>query len=441
MQCNDNLISFHTHPNLSKRFSSSFPLQPIFKLDFNQAQQKIQVQSLNSIWLTSTMATSLMSQPGDGSSEDAEFLVSFVVTSLEMTDEAEDDGFSEVLVVIAWDGHVAKLENKEDAEEFNESMDLLLHTTPEDFSRKLKSSPIMVNISRGCEELGTVKLPITDCFADAVLCDDFYMQTVSHEFQFINGEDENAKMSAYFRVHKLMNDDVVYQQSRSKKPKQKKKKSKKAKKGGVGRDDSDSDDQDDESGSAGNNESFDTFACPDELPEHCKRDLGLDEDLFRIINGNLFNIKEKTGPCVEKCLVAKKYIKELCKSPSETIPLSTRFQFQTPKTTCGELFDCTCDKQKKSECQDCGGQVESQQSPCVEKSFRKPSKDDWIDRNIREEDLLKKLCDKYGINVDEIKSIGQKMEAKTAEKNGKKKKLKKNKKSKKVKEVAEDLER
>lgn len=380
-----------------------------------------------------------MTQPcGDDCNQETEFLVSFVVMSLEMTDRQSSQLFKDVLVVITWDGNVVKLKNEnEDAEEFIESMKLLVHGTPNHMATILKTSPIMFDVSRGCSELGSTKLEISECFADAVLCADFNSQTVTVDLKFSKNEIDNANMTAYFRIQKLLNDgnsQNLFKELSSKKSDHAKKLEKQRKKLEAGG--ADNDDYDDDS----ENDPCDDFACPDDLPEHCKRDLGLNQNVYRIINGNLLNLKDKIGPCGEVCPVAGKYIKELCKSEPEDVPLSSRFHFDSePK--CGEIFDasrsCGCKRQTNVTCPDCGGRLPSR-ALSMQKDIRAEPrqqlcKDNWIDRNIQEEDLLKKLCDKYGISVDEVRAIGQETDSGKCKKT-KKRKVKKVREAKKCKE-------
>jgi hypothetical protein len=345
------------------------------------------------------MTSTLSSNPcGDACKDEAEYLMSFKVTSLKMTDADEEELFSEVLVAIAWDGNVVKIMKNDDSQEFKDKVYLLVHASPENLSMKLKKSPIMLNLSRGCNELGIVKLPLSVCFADAVKCEDFESQTVSNEFKFVHEGEENATISVSFRIEKLPEDEITKSLYKTMTSKLGKRMKKMKKNGAVEENEIDSDD-----------EFCADFQCPDEMPEHCKQDLGLSENVYRIINGNLINVKDKIGPCGQKCPVARKYIKELCTSPPENLPSSSRYDFKDDQPKCRELFktpSCLSKNQTKVACPDCGGRKSTAKSSSVEKS-KKCRDDTWIDRNIQEEDLLKKLCSKYGINVDEVRAIGQ----------------------------------
>lgn len=366
----------------------------------------------------SKMATKLMKEPCGGTCfEEAEFLVSFVVTSLEMMDADEDELSKDVLIVATWDGNVMKLTNTkgDDAKEFSESLDWMIHSTPDDFSKKLQSCPILLNLSRGCQELGTIQLPISGCFADAVLCDDFNSQTVTLDFDFVLEENENAKMQAYFRIHKLLNDGIsekFHESLRSQKAKRRKQLEKQKKKIKTNRKTSAIRDTSSTESSEKDSEEqpCDDFLCPDELPEGCKRSFGLEEAVYRIVNGNLVNIRDKTGPCGEKCPVARNFIKDLCKETHDEKKTSTRYQFEDSSPKCHEIFDCSRSNQTNP----------SYPDEEIQPDFH--CKDDWIDRNIKEEDLLEELCRKYEINVEDVRALGREEASKVCEAEHKKKK-------------------
>lgn len=351
------------------------------------------------------MATSLMSHScGDACKEETQYLVSFAVTSLEMTDEDEEELFSEVLVVITWDGNVVKL-MKSDQDlmgDFVEKMELLVHASPETFSKKLKSSPIMVNLSREGNDLGTIKLTLSDCLIDSVLCQEFNSQIVSKELKFVKDDEENGAMKVNFRIEKISNDAVSENLNKTMQAKLGKR-VKKTKKDKENSSDKDS-----------NDDSCKDFLCPDELPEQCKQNLGLNQNVYRIINGNLINVKDKIG---QKCPV------------SEKISSLNRYEFNDGEPNCEVVFKnspCLHREQTKIVSPECNDRSLSSKLP--DENYRNRPKDDWIDRNIQEEDLLKKLCIKYGIDADEIRAVGQKVESKKVKKL-KKKKLKDTKKT------------
>ncbi|CRK89307.1 CLUMA_CG003066, isoform A [Clunio marinus] len=142
------------------------------------------------------MATSLMDQDcGLSCQKEAEFSFKFVITSLGLCDKDKARGFDEILLAITIDGTVLKFENfeQDDAGEFQfmgRSLTFLI--SPDSFSKKLKKCPIMLNLSRGCIELGTVKLTLSDCFVDAVKCEEFSTETKTDELTFFNEEGEQS---------------------------------------------------------------------------------------------------------------------------------------------------------------------------------------------------------------------------------------------------------
>ncbi|CRK88959.1 CLUMA_CG002791, isoform A [Clunio marinus] len=358
------------------------------------------------------MANCLMAKPCQNCDEDGEYLVSFGVISLNMCDKQKAQLYEEVLIVITWDGNVIKLMKEDmETEGFQQTVKFLIHSSSLNLSKKLKYCPIMIDISRGCVELGTNKLTVTDCFSSAIICDEFNSQTVVDVLNFIKDDEMNATMNLYFRVQKLFDDGSagIYNSLNTEMKKYAKKR---LQTNGL----------DDLEISNSESELCKDFTCFEELPNHCRENLGLGENIYRIINGNLINIKNSIAPCGESCPVARKYIKEFCKSnlKDDKTPLSTKKSFKDE--SCSKLFDhldCKCPEKcqqlSKRFCEDCGGLLKSskstnkclkQQSSNVETSYKK----NWIDRNIQEEDILEKLCGKHGINVDEIRDIGQKNE-------------------------------
>lgn len=340
-----------------------------------------------------------MSTPcGDACGEETDYLVTFAISSLEMTDAKRLELFNQVFIIVAWDGNVVKLRQKEESEEFKEQHSWEIHLTPQQMSEKIKTSPILLNLVRGCEDLGTTMLTITECFSDAILCEDFNSETVVNDFTFVLGDQENGSMKAFFRVQKLLDDGVSGNVFKS--LKKKLAKSRKPKKAGNDDDDVESDDDDD-----GDHDPCDDFTCPDELSEQCKLEMGLGKNFYRIINGNLINMKNKAGPCGDPCQAGKRLSREAKKSSEDTPIFSKRFKFEDCLPKCNDIFGTPGTK------------------PLTSYTTRPRCNDDWIDRNINEEDLLRKLCKKYGIDVNDLKEDDSKVELKG-------KKLKKTKKSK-----------
>lgn len=385
------------------------------------------------------MATSLMTEPcGQDCDQEAEYLVSFVVKSLDMRDSEESQEFTDVQVVISWDGNVVKLSNNDpDAEVFGQGMDLVIHSTAKLISKKLKFQPIMFNLSRGCTELGTHKLDISKCFADAVLCNEFNSQTVTDDFDFIKDGAINASMTAYFRIQKKFDHQALNSNMNASSKKKKKTNAKR------NVDSDDLSDGEDDLETSSDDEGCNDFDCTDEKKERCKRELGLHENVYRIINGHLINIKDRIGPCREKCAVAEKYIKELSKA--RTDPMApTRFKFDHGFSKCCDLFEpsesLTSDKPVENcpSSPSCGGNViVKPKSAKLNYSPVKSCKNGWIDKKFQEEDLLKKLCEKYQIDVEDIRAVckNQPLQEVKPRKERKMKKLK-DKKIKKAKKSA-----
>lgn len=356
------------------------------------------------------MATALMKEPcGDVCGEETDYVVTFGITSLQMTDAKRMEAFDQVFIIVAWSGMVVKLRQAEESEEFTEQHSWEIHLTPHQMSQKLKSSPIMLNLVRGCDDLGNAMLPITECFSDAILCEDFNSETVVNDFKFVLNDQENGSMKAFFRVQKLLDDGVSGSVFKS--LKKKLAKTRKPKSGSKNVDDFESDDDED-----GDHEPCD-FACPDELSEQCKLEMGLGRDFYRIINGNLVNLKNKAGPCGDPCEAGRQMTRDVRKASEDAPIFSTRFKFQDCLPKCNEIFGTPSVRPSTS----CTGLTSNR--PLTSFKTRPTSNTDWIDKNINEEELLRKLCKKYGINVDDLKEDDSKVDLKE-------KKVKKTKKSK-----------
>lgn len=353
------------------------------------------------------MATTLMNEPcGDVCGEETEYVVTFGITSLEMTDAKQVEQFNQVFIIVAWSGMVSKLRQKEESDEFTEQHSWEIHLTPHQMSQKLKTSPIMLNLVRGCDDLGNAMLPITDCFSDALLCEDFNSETVVNDFKFVLNDQQNGTLKAFFRVQKLLDDGVsgsVFKSMKKKLAKTRRKTKKQS--GGANDEDFESDDDDED----GNHDPCNDFACPDELTEQCKLEMGLGRNFYRIINGNLVNMKNKAGPCGAPCETGRRLTRDAKKASEDAPIFSTRFKFKDCLPKCNEIFGPPSAKLSSK--------------PLTPFRPRLPCSSDWIDRNINEEELLRKLCKKYGIDVDDLKDDESKTEPKV-------KKAKKTKKSK-----------
>ena len=361
------------------------------------------------------MAFSMMTQScGKACKQEEDFKITLGIESLEMSDENEDDLFEDVLVTIAWDGIVEKMtKTSGEPDEFQELKEFTIHSSSENLTEKLKLCPIMFNLSRGCDDLGSVKLPIPKCVAEAVLCADFNSQTVINDLKFEVKGDQNGKMTVKFGIEKISCDEAskkIYQKLQIHKNDRKKneRKIKSKKKNASGSDEEVEEELDEETCSG--------FKCPHELPDHCKQDLGLSKSVYRIINGNLVNVEDKIGICGEKCQATRKIVKNICKENS-SVPLSKLFEFKDDDPKCVDLFHKT-----SLEYPECGGQ----RTNVPVESKGRLQKNNWMERNLQEEDLLRKLCEKYGIDADEVRALGEKVE-KCKTKKTRKKKFRKSK--------------
>jgi hypothetical protein len=144
--------------------------------------------------------------------EETEFSLKFVITSLTLNDSDSDNGFEEILIVITLDGNVIKISDIE-ADENGEMKlvghELLLQLSPEALAQKLLHSPIMLNISRGCDDLGSAKLEVMDCFASAVKCEEFSSETSAANLMFVKDDEENAEMKLVFQVSRILGNQVI----------------------------------------------------------------------------------------------------------------------------------------------------------------------------------------------------------------------------------------
>lgn len=143
--------------------------------------------------------------------EETEFSLKFVITSLTLTDDDEIDGFEDVLLVITFDGHVIKIDKFVTDEDggiipLGRGVDLML--SPEQFVEKIRTKPIMLNLSRGLTDLGTHKLNISDCFIDAVMCQEFSSEKFTTDLNFID-DQENATMTLVLQASRKVEQKVA----------------------------------------------------------------------------------------------------------------------------------------------------------------------------------------------------------------------------------------
>lgn len=243
--------------------------------------------------------TSLQSEPCEPEcNEVTEFLFTIDIESFQMQ-KAEKFRDFEKQLTFTWDGNVIKSIAKESTDELLGKKELIIYASPKEMFKKLRYSPIMLNFMAVCEDFGTIKLPISQCFCESILCNDFKTQALQNDFKFYRDGIETACMSMSFYVEKVSRDSVgntlkslkdaneIFQKNLRKKMRAR-----------VG------DEDDDEV------EPCADFACLSELPEHCKKSLELGEHVYRIVNGHLINLRDKKGICGETCEVARKYCAE-----------------------------------------------------------------------------------------------------------------------------------
>lgn len=255
----------------------------------------------------------------------------FNIASLVLSDIDKDLGFDNILVCLTFDGNVIKIVKTTDDVEFREETILLINSTTRNLCTKLKTCPILLNLSRGCKDLGTKILAVTDCFAEAVKCNDFNSQKVTSELEFEAEEKKNGLITVCVTVEKAAEDglNVLYKQygvMRKETDKKRKADAKKikaaAKKRNGGVDENEDIEEEEEEDIGEEDGEFedkkdhcDEFECPDQISDACKVNLVLKEKIYKIFNGNLINIKDKVGPCgIIKCPTASKIAKDLFKN-------------------------------------------------------------------------------------------------------------------------------
>lgn len=280
------------------------------------------------------MAT-LANQPcGKECNEDADFAMTFSINCFALTNEEKLSG-DEKLLSITWDGNVVRKMAKESLEDFKGPQTLRIHCTPAQLNRKLKTSPIFMNLMAVCEDLGTIKFPLTDCFCDAVLCSDFNSQVLKNDFKFINNEIEHGTMEVDLKIERMDNQQSMFEAIKKSQELSSKRRRQKKKTGMQS--DSDSDEE---------NEAHCRvdFPCPQDIPEYCKKHFDMNEHSYRIINGHLMNAKNKKGFCGEICETARKFCKELQKplpQKASSFNLEELFMKKTEKVPKiqSEVFD------------------------------------------------------------------------------------------------------
>lgn len=117
--------------------------------------------------------------------ENMEFVLKVTITKLKLLGKEASKGFEGIQLNLTLDSNVMKIENIDAADEnVNIVQELRFQLSPEKFNQKLHFSPVMVNLSRNCDNMGTIKIAIADCFADAVMCDEFAVETIEGGYTF-----------------------------------------------------------------------------------------------------------------------------------------------------------------------------------------------------------------------------------------------------------------
>ncbi|KAL7022839.1 hypothetical protein ACKWTF_012402 [Chironomus riparius] len=157
------------------------------------------------------MGPKLMQKCSQNCKEQCEFSLFITILKLILTDNEKNRGFEDIALTLTIDSNIIKIDNIQSSDEnVNIQREVNFQTTPNHFSQKLRKSPIMMNLARECMDLGTVKLQITDCFADAVLCDDFTSERIICDYKFKKDEVENASMEISLQtVRKSIDNDGI----------------------------------------------------------------------------------------------------------------------------------------------------------------------------------------------------------------------------------------
>lgn len=141
------------------------------------------------------MGSKLMQDCSKNYKEQCEFSLLITIIKLTLTDQEKNRGFEDIALTVTSDSNVIKIDNIQCSDDdVNIQRELCFQTTPADFSKKLRAMPIMINLARECVDLGTVKLQISDCFSETVLCDEFSTERIIDNYKFEKDGMENASM-------------------------------------------------------------------------------------------------------------------------------------------------------------------------------------------------------------------------------------------------------
>lgn len=139
--------------------------------------------------------------------ENMEFVLKLTITKLKLLGKELIKGFEDIAIVITLDGNVVRIENI-DAHDENVHIErhFLFQLTPENFNKKLRNSPIMMNLSRGCNQLGTIRIATADCFASAVMCDDFLQESYEGAYTFTHQSIANCEIEIIMEITRELSD-------------------------------------------------------------------------------------------------------------------------------------------------------------------------------------------------------------------------------------------
>lgn len=271
------------------------------------------------------MATTLATQPcGTDCTTDADFVLTFNITCITLANEAKFLSYEKVLT-ITWDNNVLRSTALERLQDLTGPVVIKVHCTPAELSYKLKTCPILFNMTAVCDDLGTIRFPMSNCFCDAVMCTDFSSQTIRNDFKFVKDDVTNGTIEVELKIERANNNLAM--SDALKKAQELVEEKRRARKRGA---DDDSEEEIDECAGI-------EFPCQQELAEHCRKHLAVDDHKYRIINGHLVNVADKRGFCGEICETAMKYCKELKAAGEEEPEVDLDEMFKKKITTAQKI--------------------------------------------------------------------------------------------------------
>lgn len=143
--------------------------------------------------------------------ENMEFILKVTITKMKLLGKQLSKGFDGIKLNLTLDSNVIKIENIEaEDENVNIKQELRFQLTPEKFNQKLHISPVMMNLSRHCENLGTIKIAIADCFADAVMCDEFGKETIEGAYVFSQDGISNCQVELNLEITRVASESKEF---------------------------------------------------------------------------------------------------------------------------------------------------------------------------------------------------------------------------------------